>query len=623
MNSKWVHVIFMVLLVAVSILIFYKTLAYDFVADDRRLIYDKRDFIKDWSSLKTVFTSPFPAETFEPLPFYRPVITFVNFLNFHLLGKTTRGYHVVNLGFHILNALLLYLLVFLIFKRELLSFFVALFFAAHPIHTNSVVWISGRTDLIACFFVLLTVLFFYKARDRVSSSRSIFLGLSFLTYLLAIFSKEIVLALPLFLFVWDYLSEKEPIKRKIIPYIPFIVLTILYLILRIAAIGNLGTGGSYASANLFERFLTTFAIYFYYFKMFVFPVFLNFSPRVVTITSIISLKFWGTLLFFAVVLALGLSLRRGAKEVSFGIFWILVTLVPVLNLVPLYASVKEWWAYIPSIGFCLILGRLAELGVGWQRKLLEIKLPQPEPEGEKMAQEEVKSTEEPPWEEEEISEIKPRRLPERIVIRAGYLVSLFFVLLLIFYAFRIQSRAVVFVKDYHLWTNTSRIAPWDGIAHNAIGDLIKMKGVTRWAKMAFQRAVKADPNFAEARNNFGITLSMSDQDDSALVQVKEAIRIDPEYVDAYNSLGIVYNKLGEYDSSIMAFEHMLKLDPSHFLACKNLGLMYSDLDDLPRAMEYLQKALQLAPNEQEAETIQNEMKMIRVRGYQEMDEEGD
>jgi tetratricopeptide (TPR) repeat protein len=610
----------MILLVAVSILIFYKTLTYDFVADDRRLIYDKRDYIKDWSSLETVFTQPFPAETFEPLPFYRPVITFVNFLNLHLLGKTTRGYHVVNLGFHILNALLLYLLVFLLFKRELFSFFAALFFTAHPIHTNSVVWISGRTDLIACLFVLLTALFFYKARGRGGSSRSILLGLSFLTYLLALFSKEIALALPLFLFVWDYLSKKEPIKRKIIPYIPFIAITIFYLILRIAAIGNLGTGGSFASANLFQRFLTTFAIYFYYFKMFVFPVFLNYSPRVVTITSLISLKFWGALLFFAVVLALGLSLRRRAREASFGIFWVLLMLIPVLNLVPLYASVKEWWAYIPSIGFCLILGRLAELGVSWQKKLFDIKLPLAKSKEKKIEPDQDK---EPPLKEEEIAESKPKRLPARIVIKAGYLMSLFFVLLLAFYVFRIQTRAVVFGKDYHLWTNTSKIAPWDAIAHNAIGNLIKMKGVTRWAKMAYQRAVKADPDFAEARNNFAITLSMSEQDDSALVQVKEAVRLDPEFVDAYNTLGIIYSKLGEYDSSMVAFEHALKLDSNHFMTCKNLGLLYSELDDLPNAVKYLNKALRLAPNKRESEAIQNEINMIRVRGYREPEETGD
>lgn len=619
MNSKWTHVVFLLLIVAVSMAIFYKTLSFDLVADDRRLIYEKREVIKDWSNLKTVFTSPFPADTYEPIPFYRPVITFVNFVNFHLLGKTTFGYHLINLSFHTLNALLLYLLILLLFKRELLSLLTALFFTAHPIHTNSVVWISGRTDLVACLFVLLTVILFIKRRDQVGTSRFLFSAGAIITYLLGLFSKEIVLALPLFLFVWDYVSERDSVKKKIIPYIPFGVVTIAYLILRIAVIGNLGAGGPQTSASLFQRFLTVFAIYFYYFKMFIFPVFLNFSPRVLTITSLFSLKFWGALVFFAVVLALGLSLRKSAREISFGIFWILVTLVPVLNLVPLYASVKEWWAYIPSLGFCLILGRLAEMGVSWERKLVEIKLPKPKPGTEGIAEAGAPLGGEIPV-QEDISEPKRLKFPERILLRAGHVFCLFFALLLIFYAFKIQSRAFIFGKDYHLWTNTSKIAPWDAIAHNAIGLIIKRKGATRWAKMAFQKAVQADPNFAEARNNFGTTLEMSGQDDSALVQIKEAVRLDPEYADAYNNLGIVYGKMEELDSSVVAFQRALELDSTHFSACKNLAVVYADLENFQQAMKYFKKALDLAANEREAEAIRSEINQIRVRGYREPDE---
>jgi Tfp pilus assembly protein PilF len=615
MSGKWIHPVFLVLMAVVSILIFYKTLTFDFVADDRRLIYEKREFLEDWSNLKTVLTEPFPVETYEPIPFYRPVVTFVNYLNFHLLGKTTFGYHVVNLGFHILNAMLLYLLIFLLFKREFLALLTALFFAAHPIHTNSVVWISGRTDVIACFFVLLTVIFFLKRKEHAGASQFLLFAGAVLTYILALFSKEIALALPLFLFVWDYLSEKESIRKKIIPYIPFVIVTVLYLVLRIGVIGNLGTGGSYASAGLFQRFLTAFAIYFYYFKQLVFPVFLNFSPQVVTVTSLFSLKFWGALIFFAVVLSLGLSLRRSAREVSFGIFWILATLVPVLNLVPLYASVKEWWAYIPSIGFCLILGKLAEIGTSWERKLVEIKLPKRKPKEQEMPGAEVSSAEELPLEEEETPAAKPRRLPEIIRLRAGHALSLFFALVLIFYAFRIQSRAVIFGKDYHLWTNTSKIAPWDAIAHNAIGMIINTKGATRWAKMAFQRAVKADPNFAEAHKNFGITLEMSGQDDSALVQLKEAIRLDPDEADAYNNLGIVYGKIEDYDSAEAAFEHALELDSTFFTAWRNLALIYADREEFPRALKYFRKAMEFAPSEREAEAIRADIDQLQVRGY--------
>jgi Tfp pilus assembly protein PilF len=308
-------------------------------------------------------------------------------------------------------------------------------------------------------------------------------------------------------------------------------------------------------------------------------------------------------------------LRKSAKEISFGIFWILVTLVPVLNLVPLYASVKEWWAYIPSIGFCLILGKLAEKGVSWDRKLFEIKLPKRKLKEEKIPEAEVTITGEVPLEEKEVLEVKRSKFPERLLVRAGHALSLFFALLLLFYAFTIKSRALIFRKDYHLWTNTSKIAPYDAVAHNAIGVILKRKGVVRWAKMAFQRAVQADPNFAEARNNFGSTLEASGQDDSALVQIKEAIRLDPEYVEAYNNLGIIYGKNMNYDSSIVAFERAIELDSTYFHAVKNLGLLYADMEDFPKALKYFEKALELAPNSREVEGLEYQINQIRVRGF--------
>jgi tetratricopeptide (TPR) repeat protein len=633
LNKKWTHLIFLILVAAVSVLVFYKTLRYDFVADDRLLIYNKADYLTDWSNLKTVFASPFPAVTFEPIPFYRPAVTLANFINFHLSGKTTYGYHLVNLAFHVLNVILLYLLIFILFKSELLSLFTALFFAAHPIHTNSVVWISGRTDLIACIFVLLSVIFFIQRKDHTGALRVLLLAGSLLSYLCALFSKEMALALPLFLFIWDYVSEKEAIKKKIVPYIPFLIVTLLYVILRVSVFGNLGTGRSYTSANLFQRFLTIFPIYFYYFKKFIFPVHLNFSPRVLTITSVFSLKFWGSLIFFAVVVALGLSLRKIAKEVSFGIFWILATLVPVLNLVPLYASVKEWWAYIPSIGFCLILGKLAETAVNWEKRLFEIKLPKRKLKEESLSETQVTAPEEtahlqpiegesstPPsadfsTEEREVTRAKGIKFPERILIKAGHGLSLFFALLLIFYAFTIQSRARIFRKDYHLWTNTSKIAPYDVVANNAIGDILKRKGVTRWAKMAFQKAVQADSNSAEARNNFGVMLEMTSQDDSAFVQIKAAIRLDPFYADAYNNLGILYGKRMEYDSALVAFKQAFDLDTTDYSACKNLAMIYGAMGNFPPALEYLEKALDLAPTQREKESIQQEIRQIKVRGY--------
>ena len=618
MKSKWIHLVLVVLIAGVSILIFYKTSGFDFITDDWRLIYDKKDFIEDGSNLKTVFTKPFPAETYEPLPFYRPIITLVNFANHHILGNSTFGYHIVNLVFHALNSILVYLLIFLLFKKELLALLSALFFSAHPIHTNSVVWISGRTDLIACFFILLTLILFFKRKDHVGTWRFILSAGALLSYLLALFSKEMALALPLFLFLWDYLYDKDSIRKKIVPYLPYVAVTVLYLILRIAAIGNLGAGESYTSANLFQRFLTAFAIYFFYFKKFIVPVYLNFSPRVLTIMTILSLKFWGALIFFSLIFGLGLSLRRITKEVSFGIFWILVMLIPVLNLVPLHASVREWWAYIPSIGFCLILGKIAAAAVVWNGKLLEIKLPKRKSKEEDLAEPEMTppETAESGVEAEEIPKKKKRiRLPERIVIKAGHVMALFFALLILAYAFTAQSRARIFRKDYYLWTNTTKTAPYDAKAHLNLAKILMRKNVTRWAMMSFEKAVRADSTFAEAHHGFSTTLAMLGQEDSALVHARAAVRLDPDHVEALNNLGIIYGDMMEYDSAIVAFERVLEMDSTHFSAANNLGIIYSDMEEFSQALRYFEIALKIAPRGDQAAGVREQISQIRVRGY--------
>jgi hypothetical protein len=631
MTSKWTHAVFIVLIAAISILVYSSTIKTGFVADDVPLITGQADFLKDWSNLKTVWDKPFPAETYEPIPFYRPLITFVNFINYHASKLAVTGYHQVNVAFHTVNVILLYLLIFLIFKDELLSLFTSLFFAAHSIHVNSVVWISGRTDVIACFFLLLMAILFVKRKDHSGLPRFLLVAGSIIAYLLALFSKETAFVVPLFLFVWDWVSGEGKLKKKVIPYLPFIGVTIVYFIWRVSVLGNLGTGKSYTTANVFQRFLTLFPIYFYYFKKFTFPIFLNFSPRVLTVTTIFSLKFWGALVFFAVVLALGRLLRKTVKPISFGIFWILVTLIPVLNLVPLYASVKEWWGYIPSIGFCVILGQIAVWGISWEKSWFEIRLPHRKPKAEistEIVPPTTLATASPTkrdkpldFSDEHSGETllsTPQELlypPRKIVIKAGYAVALLFALILIFYTFTIKSRARIFRNDYHLWTNTSQMAPYDAVAQNAIGEILNRKNVPRWAKMAFRRAVEADSNYAEGRNNFGSSLERSGQDDSALVQIKAAIRLDPGLIDAYNNLGIVYGKKLEYDSSIMAFQHVLQLDSTFYVASKNLGVLYEDMGNFPKALEYLEMAMRFAPNRDEANAIKKEINQIRVRGY--------
>ena len=605
MNNKLIHLILIILIAVVSILIYFKASKLSYVADDRRLFYENTEFLKDWGNFKTTFISPLPVETYEPLPYYRPIVSLTYFVNYHF-SKTIQSHHLFNLGVHTLNTILLYLLIFLLFKNIPLSIFTSLFFAAHPLHISSVVWISGRTDLIACFFFLLTMILFIKRKDHQKLPRQLLLVGATISYILCLFSKETTLALPLFLFVWDYLSQKEPIRKKIIPYIPFVIITILYLVLRIKVIGNLGTGEPYTSSGLFHRFLTVFPIYFYYLKELILPLQFNFSPRVLTPTSILSLKFLGSLIFFAIVLGLGISLRKRSKEVCFGILWILIILVPVLNLVPLYAPVKEWWAYIPSIGFCLILGRLAVEGIKWEKKILEITLPKPRQDEQMVESDEV-------TEKKKILGIKIPALPNKILIRANHLFALFFALLLIFYAFNIKSQAEVFRKDIFFWRAAAKRAPYDAVVHNAYGLELNRRGIKKLAEKEFKKAIQAKSDFAEAHNNLGMLYYNRGLNDSALVEIKEAVRLDSNYADAYANLGFVYAEKEEFVLAINAFKEALRLDPQNYPAHRNLGMVYSYIGRFSQAISHLEKAQKLTKNPGVTKEIEEIIENFKAR----------
>jgi tetratricopeptide (TPR) repeat protein len=611
-NNKLTHLIFIILLAVVSVLVYFKTSKFSYVADDGRLIYENSDFLEDWGNLKTTFVSPLPVKTYEPLPFYRPIVSLTYFVNYHL-SKSLQTHHLFNLGFHTINTILLYLLIFLLFKNIPLSIFTSLFFAAHPLHISSVVWISGRTDLIAGIFFLLTMILFIKRKDYQNLPRSsgskfgqLLLVGSLISYILCLFSKETTLALPLLLFVWDYLSQKEPIRKKIIPYIPFVIITVLYLWWRVKVMGNLGTGEPYTSSGLFDRFLTVFPIYFYYFKEFILPFHFNFFPRVLTVTSILNIEFLGSLIFFAILLGLGISLRRRAKEVWFGILWILITLVPVLNLVPLYASVKEWWSYIPSIGFCLILGKLAAEGIKWEKKIFEIKWPKPKPSEQMVEGEDATKKKKILW-------VKIPTFPDKIVVGANHMVSLFFALLLIFYAFSIKSQAEIFRKEIFFWRATVKQAPYDAVAHNTYASLLQNRGAYRLAEREFRKAIEVKPDFAEAHNNLGMIFYTQGKIDSALIELKEAVRLDPNYADAYANLGFVYGGKKEFRLSINAFQEALRLDPQNYPAYRNLGMVYSYIGEFSLAINSLEKALTLTKNPRDIKEMQQIIENFKAR----------
>lgn len=152
--TSWHHALSLCLIVVLTFAVYANSLQGEFIWDDKDLIVDN-SYIKNWSNLDTNLTKDFfyRSQDKGKVGYYRPVITLSYMLDYSLWKQNSSGYHLTNLIFHVLNSVTIYLLVLLLSGSLICSLLVSLLFAVHPIHTESVSWIAGRTDLIASFFL--------------------------------------------------------------------------------------------------------------------------------------------------------------------------------------------------------------------------------------------------------------------------------------------------------------------------------------------------------------------------------------------------------------------------------------------------------------------------------------
>ena len=210
-----VNIINILLILIVVVIFFYDTINIYFISDD----FHK---IKNSINVKDIIL-PFVEESGV---YYRPIVDFSFRLDSILWKLNPIGYHITNILFHIFNCFLIYYLVKLIYQKStsipLLS---ALFFAVFPNHSTSVIWISGRTDIICCFFYLISILTFFV---YLGKNKKIFLYISLSSTIFSLLSKEMAFTIPLLLLVWGtiiYSSEFKSVKatfvyilKKLIPY---------------------------------------------------------------------------------------------------------------------------------------------------------------------------------------------------------------------------------------------------------------------------------------------------------------------------------------------------------------------------------------------------------------------
>ncbi|MBS1792471.1 MAG: hypothetical protein JSS81_01385 [Acidobacteria bacterium] len=375
----------LVLIGLVALVVFANSAGGDFVYDDNRQIL-RNPLIQDTSQFKKALTSDVWAfkgdGTVAASNYYRPTFVAWLILLFKLFGASPAGWHLANLLLHAGICLLAYLLSRRLGFGPAAAFAVALLFAVHPAHTESVAWISGSPDLLFGVFFLGSLWFAMnhaeKRHDATAQDArrgfALDLAPALVFYAFALGAKEIgLLAFPLFYLIYsrpapvngeapagkDVVSPADgpvdlrPRSANILPVIPFAVLAAIYFLARWAALGAISLPPDGGGVPLTQTLLTLPSIFVFYLRQILFPLWLGPNYPLRPVETVELLRF-GLPLFVALAAAALFALlarRSFAQKFGFALFGL--TLLPAMNATafPVEQLVHDRYLYLPLLGF--------------------------------------------------------------------------------------------------------------------------------------------------------------------------------------------------------------------------------------------------------------------------------
>jgi len=362
------HTLISVLLIGfAAFLVYANSLGNGFVVDDHSVII-RNPALR--GSLLSAFDAIDTGSHPQLNPFYRP-FTYLTFLaEWRLHGFDPLLMHLVNVVLHVVNAMLVFLLARSLLGDPRPAFLAGLLFAVHPIHSESVNYLSGgRNTMLACFFVLSAYLVQERSIARQNNS---FAVIGALLFLAGLFSKEFALmVLPLIiaqevvsLRVQESAERHAAVKRMI----PYAIATAVYLLLRWLTLSRLGIQSGiipglgaqklselYVIPSLQERLVNNIYIIPKYLATIIWPT--SLSPRYAVPEDLWPIA---PMLALAWVIIIGIAIwfftRGRSAPTLFGLYWTLLFWLPVSGLV--YFSIIEMadrYFYIPAIGIWIIL----------------------------------------------------------------------------------------------------------------------------------------------------------------------------------------------------------------------------------------------------------------------------
>jgi tetratricopeptide (TPR) repeat protein len=640
-----------VLLALVTVLVYLPVRHYPLVNFDDDIYVTLNPTVQGgltWAGVESAFTTLY-ASNWHPLTWLSLM------LDCQLFGLSAGAHHLVNVAFHAANAVLLFVLLLRLmsFRHEdaqpprdspssglqtanaaatatapqagacWRSAFIAALFAWHPLHVESVAWVSERKDVLSTFFFMLTLLAYarYVEQSKVQSPRSkVFYGLALFLFALGLMAKPMLVTMPFVFLLLDYwplgrvTGDRWRVARLILEKVPFFILSTASCVITYIAQQHSGSITSLQRYPLVARIPNAPVAYVKYLFDTVYPVNLAVIYPLPSNTSWIPAA--GAILVLVVISWFIWRARRQCPYLVTGWFWYLGMMLPVIGLVQVGAqAMADRYTYLPLIG--LFLGAtsgVSDLAVRLRLKstvLITVAILvlagslwgttrqlQYWRNSETLFRHTLAATKDNPTAENNLGAalLEAGRVPEamshlREALRlepdlANAHVNLGNALLQ-------TGHPLDAISQYQ---EALRLRPDDAPAHDNLGFVLLQKGQIREAIEQFQEALRLSPGFAKAHNNLGNALLQTGQLPEAIEQYQNALQLEPDFAGAHYNLGFALLQTGQPQEAIEQFREVLRLSPGFARAHYNLGNALLQTDQLPEATEQYQKAVQLEPD---------------------------
>jgi protein O-mannosyl-transferase len=536
-------------LIAINVIVYGAVAHHDFVA------WDDGDYVSSnpnvthgltWQSVQWAFTTGWAAN-------WHPLTWLSHMLDVQLYGVNAGPHLVTNLLLHIANTLLLFGFLYWMTGALGRSAFVAGLFATHPLHVESVAWVSERKDVLSTLFWMLTLWAYMAYLHEPRRSRY---GTVVILFALGLMAKPMLVTLPFVLLLLDYwpfnrfsLGNWPEIWPLVREKLPLIVIAAASSVVTYFVQKQGGAVRALEALPVSLRLENAAVSYIAYIIKMLWPVRLaTFYPMN---RSLPAWEVLGSLVVLAAITLFVIKAARDRRYLIVGWLWYLGTLVPVIGLVQVGGqSMADRYTYVPYIGlFIMAAWGLTEAVAGWRYG--------------------------------------------RVALPATALAAVVVCMVVAHAQVRHWENSIA------LWTHAIDVTSDNYRAHSNLANILSDQGKLDEALQHYSAALKANSNFVEGRTNMANALARQGKVDEAVKEYSEALRVRPDYAGAHNGLAAILSDRGKIDEAITHYREAIRLDPQFAEAHNNLAAAFAQQGHVDDAIQEMNAALKIQPDSQQ------------------------